>query len=444
MHPTHSLSQASGIVIAAPDSNTGKTVFTLGLVSALQSQGFEVEVAKAGPGYIDPQYLGAALGRPCHNLDKWALGTVQLQARAHELALGHDYLVIEGMKGMFDGAASMAGSTADLAATLDLPVLLLIDASGLAQSIAALVHGFSTLRRRPRVCGVVTTQVESPGHAEMLKEALRDLGMPMFGAIHRDDALSVPSRHLGLVQATEHGETEALVAAARAAVLESVDLDALKTATRPVSAATSPFRLPPLGQRIAVAKDIAFEFTYPHILADWHAQGAEIVFFSPLNNEAPRIDCDAVFLPGGYPELHADQISNAHRFFAGLLAAMERGALIYGECGGYMVLGKSLIDAQGVAHGMAGLLDHVTSFANRKMHLGYRTLLPQQTDIWSTPLRGHEFHWSVVEDRGSDTPLFQASDARGIDLGLTGGRRGSVMGSYAHIIDQDPTRALVS
>ena len=443
MHSTDPHPIPKGLVIAAPNSNTGKTVFTLGLVSALQSQGVDVEVAKAGPGYIDPQYLSAALGRPCHNLDKWALGTVQLQARAHELALGKEFLVVEGMMGMFDGAASMAGSTADLAATLDLPVLLLVDASGLAQSIAALVHGFSTLRRRPRVCGVVTTQVGSPGHADLLKDALREIGIPMFGAILRSDDLTVPSRHLGLVQATERAETQALVEAARKAVLGGVDLEALRDAARPVASATSPYRLPPLGQRIAVAKDIAFEFTYPHILNDWRAQGVEIVPFSPLKNEAPRMDCDAVFLPGGYPELHAGEISNANRFFAGLLAAMERGARIYGECGGYMVLGKALIDADGTAHGMAGLLDHVTSFANRKMHLGYRTLLPQQTDIWSTPLRGHEFHYSVLEDPGSDAPLFQQSDARGSDLGFTGGRRGSVMGSYAHIIDQDPSRALV-
>ncbi|MEE2929378.1 MAG: cobyrinate a,c-diamide synthase [Pseudomonadota bacterium] len=431
-----------GLVIAAPNSNTGKTVFTMGLVRALLSRNVDVEVAKAGPGFIDPQYLARAAGRPCHNLDKWALGAVQLQARARALAEGRDLLVIEGMMGMFDGAASTAGSTADLAATLDLPVLLVVDSSGLAQSIAALVHGYATLRQRPRLCGVIATQVGSPGHAEMLREALIEIGIPMLGALMRSGDLAIPSRHLGLVQASERDQTCDLIEAAKDAVLAGVDLDAILAAARPLGSVQPPVRLPPLGQRIAVAQDEAFEFAYPHLLDDWQVEGAEIIPFSPLSGESPRVDCDAVFLPGGYPELHAGKLAQQGGFFAGLEAARERGALIYGECGGYMVLGRTLIDADGHAHGMAGLLDHVTSFEHQKMHLGYRTLIPQQSDVWKAPLRGHEFHYSVLEDPGRDDPLFQQSDARGTDLGFTGGRRGNVMGSYAHIIDQDPAGAM--
>jgi cobyrinic acid a,c-diamide synthase len=236
-----------GLVIAAPNSNTGKTVFTMGLVRALISRQVDVEVAKAGPGFIDPQYLARAAGRPCHNLDKWALGAVQLHARARALADGHDLLVIEGMMGMFDGAASTAGSTADLAGTLDLPVLLVVDASGLAQSIAALVHGYATLRQRPRLCGVITTQVGSPGHAEMLREALIEIGIPMLGALMRSDELEIPSRHLGLVQASERDQTSDLIDAARDAVLEGVDLEAILAAARPLGSVQPPVRLPPLG-----------------------------------------------------------------------------------------------------------------------------------------------------------------------------------------------------
>lgn len=432
-----------GLVIAAPNSNTGKTVFTMGLISALISRGVDVEAAKAGPGFIDPQYLSRAAGRPCHNLDKWALGAVQLQARARAISDGHDLLVVEGMMGMFDGAASTAGSTADIAATLDLPVLLVVDASGLAQSIAALVHGYATLRHRPRLCGVIATQVGGPKHAEMLRKALIEIGIPLLGSMMRSEGLNIPSRHLGLVQAEERDETDALINAAKNAVLEGVDLDAILAAARPVTSGRSPNRLRPLGQRIAVAQDVAFNFAYPHLLEDWQVEGAEIVPYSPLAGQGPRIDCDAVFLPGGYPVLHAGHLARQSGFFAGLEAAMERGALIYGECGGYMVLGRALIDADGKAHGMSGLLDHVTSFHERKMHIGYRTLTPKQTDIWKAPLRGHEFHYSVLEDPGCDDPLFQQSDAIGTDLGATGGRRGSVMGSYAHIIDQDPAGAMV-
>ncbi len=412
---------------------------TLGLVAALRGRGVSVEVAKGGPGYIDPQFLRLTTGQACYNLDKWAFGERQLRSRAYDIAQSKELLIIEGMMGMFDGAASMAGSTADVAETLGLPVLLLVDASGLAQSIAALAHGFATLRERPKVCGVVATRVGSQRHADILKEPLKETGIPLLGTVMRSDALTLPSRHLGLVQATEQrAQTEALVKAAREAVEEGVDLDALLAQTDILSAAPSPRRLPPLGQRIAVAKDIAFEFAYPHILDDWRASGAELSVFSPLANEAPRADCDAVYLPGGYPELHAETLSNAGRFISGIQSAAARGALIYGECGGYMVLGEGLVDADGTRHAMIGLLSHSTSFAKKQMHLGYRSITPEPNPVWKAPLRGHEFHMSVLDEPGTDAALFRQSDARDIDLGPTGGQRGAVMGSYTHIIDHAP------
>lgn len=438
MSSSHSSPAPRGLVIAAPSSNTGKTVFTLGLVSALRARNVSVEVAKGGPGYIDPQFLKLATGHACYNLDKWSFGDDQLRARAAEIAHTKDLLIVEGMMGMFDGAASTSGSTADLADTLDLPVLLLVDASGLAQSIAAIVHGFATLRTRPKVCGVVATRVGSQGHADLLAEPLKETGIPLLGTVMRSEALTIPSRHLGLVQATERAQTEALVSAARKAVEAGVDLDALLAVAGVLPSAPPPRRLPPLGQRIAIASDIAFEFAYPHILNDWRAQGAQLSFFSPLENEAPRDDCDGIYLPGGYPELHAGTLSQANVFLEGLRSASARGTLIYGECGGFMVLGEGLIDAQGERHAMAGLLSHSTSFAQKKMHLGYRSITPEPNPIWRTPLRGHEFHMSFLEDAGTDRPLFRQSDARGDDLGLSGGQRGSVLGSYTHIIDQAP------
>ncbi len=433
-----SSSAPRGLVIAAPNSNTGKTVFTLGLVSALRRRAVSVEVAKAGPGFIDPQYLQQALERPCYNLDRWAFGPEQLRARAREIAQQDGVLIVEGMMGMFDGAASVSGSTADLAATLNLPVLLLIDASGMAQSIAPLVQGFANFKDRPRICGVVATRTESDGHAQMLSAALQDINIPMFGHLQRSEKLDIPSRHLGLVQATERASLSDLVQAAEEAVTAGVDLDAVIAAAQNLAPSQLPKRLPPIGQRIAIARDIAFEFAYPHIVDDWRRQGAEISWFSPLANDAPREDSDAIYLPGGYPELHAGTISGAHNFLSGLHAAKERGALIYGECGGYMVLGKALIDGEGQSHGMAGLLGHVTSFETPKMHIGYRAITPEPNPIWTRPMRGHEFHMSVIEEAGKDAPLFRQTDARGEDLGLTGGQRGSVMGSYTHIIDQAP------
>ena len=193
--------------------------------------------------------------------------------------------------------------------------------------------------------------------------------------------------------------------------------------------------LAPLGQHIAVARDIAFAFSYPHLLIDWREQGAEISFFSPLDDEGPSTAAAAVFLPGGYPELHAGRIADASRFRAGMFSAERRGALIYGECGGYMVLGESLIDAEGRRHRMLGLLPVSTSFEKRKLHLGYRRLKPLGDLPWSTPLTAHEFHFARILHEGDGEALFEATDASGQMLGPIGLRRGRVMGSFAHVID---------
>ncbi len=192
--------------------------------------------------------------------------------------------------------------------------------------------------------------------------------------------------------------------------------------------------MPPLGQRIAVAEDLAFSFAYPHILQSWKKSGAEISLFSPLKDETPRDDSDAVFLPGGYPELHAGQLAQSRKFFGHL---QDTKAVIYGECGGYMVLGDAIIDGDGKSHAMAGLLPVTTSFAQRKLHLGYRQLKPLGGP-WSKPLRGHEYHYSTIESEGKADRLFMAGDAAGQNLGEIGLRRGNVMGSYAHIICEAP------
>lgn len=192
----------------------------------------------------------------------------------------------------------------------------------------------------------------------------------------------------------------------------------------------------PLGQRIAIARDVAFAFSYPHILQDWRAQGAEIAFFSPLADEAPSTSAEAVFLPGGYPELHAGRIAAASKFRAGMLAAAKRGSLIYGECGGYMILGEGLIDSEGKSHGMLGLLPLTTRFEKRRLHLGYRRLAPLGYVPWSVPLTAHEFHFASIVQEGAGEPLFQAEDSEGRSLGPIGRRKGRVMGSFAHVIDR--------
>lgn len=426
----------TGLMIAAPASGSGKTVVTLGLLRALKRSGIAVSPAKAGPDFIDPAFHAAAAGKLCCNLDSWAMRPGLLGALAEELQ-GENLLIVEAMMGLFDGAADGSGSAADLAQLLDLSVLLVLDCAKTSHSIAAVVSGFAGFRPGVRIAGVLLNKVGSDRHEHMLRQALLPLGIPVVGVIKTDPALVLPERHLGLVQAGEHIALDAFIERAADAVTAGVDLEALRhlaNGAKPALTGAKP--LPPLGQRIAVAQDVAFAFAYPHLLRGWQTQGAEIRFFSPLADDAPDDAADAIFLPGGYPELHAGCLAAAEGFRQSLTAAAGRGVPIYGECGGYMVLGEGLVDAQGTRHRMAGLLPLVTSFETRKRHLGYRKLRSLAGDILTGSFRGHEFHYSSAIYEGEADRLFDAHDALDQNLGRCGLRRGSVFGSYMHIIDR--------
>ncbi len=424
-----------GLVVAAPASGTGKTVATVGLIEALRRRGRAVAAAKSGPDFIDPQFLAAAAQGDCINLDPWAMPPERLRARAAAHGGGSDVLVIEGVMGLFDSAAGGGGSTADLAEALGLPVILIVDAGRQAQSIAALVHGFATFRRSVDVAGIIATRIASDRHESMIRSALDAVDIDYLGSIRASEQLAIPSRHLGLVQAGENEHLAEIVASAGDAVGGAIDLDRLLAHARRLPVAGQARPVLPLGQRISIAHDAAFSFLYPHLVADWRKAGAQIDFFSPLRNEPPSSDCDAVYLPGGYPELHAGTIAEAEDFCRGIANAVARGALIYGECGGYMVLGEALVDGDGNRHRMLGVLGHVTSFHERKRQLGYRMLEAIADWPLSRHLRGHEFHYSTLAAPGEDAGLFRAWDSEGHGLGIVGGRRGSVMGSYIHIID---------
>lgn len=434
-----------GVVIAAPASGSGKTTVTLALLRLLTREGRIVAPFKTGPDYIDGAFLRGAAGadRPCYNLDPYAMRPDTIDAT---IAAGMDsdaeLAVIEGAMGLFDGAANGEGSTADLAAMLDLPVVLVIDAARQSQSVAAIALGFRSLRSDVAVAGVILNRVSSLRHEALLRAALLRFDIPVLAALPAQDDLTLPSRHLGLVQAAEREKLDLFLDNAADWLHRHLDRTILDHVFRPLSvqadAALQP--LPPLGQRIAVARDAAFAFSYPHLLQGWRSQGAELSFFSPLQDEAPATDADAIFLPGGYPELHAGKLAGNAALLQGLRAAAMRNVWIYGECGGFMLLGQSLTDADGHAHAMAGLLPIATSFQERKRQLGYRRI----TALTDTPLgisgsrfRGHEFHYSVQTGAAADMPpLFAATDATGADLGPTGGRQGSVFGSYLHLVDR--------
>ncbi|MEO0542446.1 MAG: cobyrinate a,c-diamide synthase [Pseudomonadota bacterium] len=424
----------NGFMIAAPQSGSGKTVMTLGILRALKESGVPVASAKAGPDYIDPAFHMAATGEPCMNLDPWAMRRELLLKLATAQGQGRT-LVVEAMMGLFDGAVDDTGSAADLASLLGLPIVLVIDASRMGQSVAALVSGFQNHRTDLSIAGVILNRVGSERHHAMLARALQQLNVPILGVVPSDARLSLPSRHLGLVQASENKGLETFVAEAARLVESHCDLTRLAAMEAEVPTPSAATRLPPLGQTMAIARDQAFSFCYPHLLAGWHAQGATLTFFSPLADEAPAEGADAVFLPGGYPELNAQRLAGAHHFRGGMESMAEKGALIYGECGGYMVLGDALVDAEGDAHKMLGLLPVTTSFAERKRHLGYRKLTSSAVPGWECNLRGHEFHYTSIAQVGNAQPLFHAHDAGDVDLGSVGQRVGQVMGSYMHVID---------
>ena len=443
---------ARGVIIAAPASGCGKTLITLGLLRHLSRAGQPVASAKAGPDYIDPAFHTAASGRPCLNMDVWAMRAETLTTISDELAQNGGTVICEGVMGLFDGATARPadgnGSTAELARIIGWPVVLIVDARAQAASAAALVRGFASHAAEVTISGVVFNRVGGDRHAGLLKDAMADSlpHIPVLGCLPGRGDLELPERHLGLVQAGEHDDLEDFLDRAAAWIDAHVDITTLITLARPargVEMAANPPPLSPLGQRIAVACDDAFAFCYPHVLNGWQQAGAEVLTFSPLAGEGPDADADAVYLPGGYPELHAGRLSSSDALMAGLRAAAGRGAAVFGECGGYMMMGDALTDANGVRHAMAGLLAVETSFAERRLYLGYRRvelLGDGPLGAAGTIYRGHEFHYATIVAEGPGEPLFQSTNASGCDNGTTGLRLGTVSGSFIHLIDtESPT-----
>jgi cobyrinic acid a,c-diamide synthase len=429
-------------MIAAPRSGSGKTTITLGLLRAFRRRGLAVVGLKSGPDYIDPAFHAAASGAEGVNLDSWAMAPELLGALAGRASIGRALALCEASMGLFDGVPAprgRGGASADVAAALGMPVLLVIDVSGQAQSAAAIVKGCAAYDERVAVAGVIVNRVGSERHRRLAVEAIEAIGFPVVGALPRSDSLALPERHLGLVQA---GETDGLgLRLDKIADLVEAHVDcgrviALAGGLDLAAEATGRVALRPPGQRIALARDQAFSFIYPHLTQGWRAAGAEIVAFSPLADEPPPADCDMCWLPGGYPELHAGRLAAAARFRDGLRHFAETKP-VHGECGGFMALGSGLMDAAGVSHRMAGLLGVETSFAKRRITLGYREARLAATCAMGpagTALRGHEFHYATIALEGRDDPFAFVADAYGAAPSPQGSQRGRVTGSFFHVI----------
>jgi cobyrinic acid a,c-diamide synthase len=440
-----------GLIIAAPRSGAGKTTVTLGLLRALRRRGCAVQPFKCGPDYIDPTFHEIAAGRPSFNLDSWAMGQELIDTLATEASAGADISIAEGVMGLFDGAAargqSGSGTTADLASHLGWPVVLVLDVTGQTETAAAVALGCARYRDDVDIAGVILNRVASERHLSLVAPAFDRIKMPVFGAILREDRLVLPERHLGLVQAREIAAIDERLDAFADIIGAAINLDAIRQSARPAKAAVAirdkqsdraRSRLRPPGQRIALAQDRAFSFIYPHLLRQWRLAGAEIIPFSPLADEPPDATADAVWLPGGYPELHAGALASAHGFRQGLQKLARHSIPIHGECGGYMVLGRGLEDADGNRHEMTGLLGLETSFSNRRLHLGYRRARLRVACFLGavgTEVLGHEFHYASTVLASGD-PLVDCRDAAGAVVPEQGARQGSTTGTFFHVIDR--------
>lgn len=437
---THSEQNAKGFIIAAPKSASGKTTITLGLLTALKRRNIKVRAAKSGPDYIDPAFHGVATNATSFNLDSWAMPTPLLDNLLATTLQESELTIIESSMGFFDGIETENGHRgcgADLAERYQLPVILVMDVTGQAQSAAAIAYGFANINPNIQVKGVILNNVASPRHHASTEVALKRIHIPVLGSIPRDPTLHLPARHLGLIQAEEHQDLDLHLNHLADIAEKHINIDAILglDTTVDLPKPSHYIALPPPGQRIAIAKDIAFSFIYPHILKGWKDQGASIHFFSPMNNEAPPDHCDSCWLPGGYPELYAGQLSNANQFIKGLQSFAQTRP-VHGECGGYMVMGQTLVDKEGISHQMTGLLSHSCSYEKRKIHLGYRRAFlntPKQELI-----HGHEFHYATVIDPGHDLPYATLTDGTGNLLGTEGGRRNLITGCFFHSIAIQP------
>ncbi|CAI8176078.1 MAG: Hydrogenobyrinate a,c-diamide synthase [Prochlorococcus marinus str. MIT 9215] len=398
-------------VIAAPASGTGKTILSLALTAWARCSGLTIQTFKVGPDYLDPQQLTAASGRPCRNLDQLLCGPDWVTKSFYGFSGSTDLALIEGVMGLFDGVGtSTEGSTAAIARQLGLPVVLVIDASGQAASLAALVQGFRNHDPELTVAGVVLNRVNSIRHQQLLKEVLKSIDVKLLGCLPRNDQLNLPSRHLGLAPVHELQHLEARLESWRALAETHLDLGSFRRLLNAPAAKTDPIhnliseqantsnvRLRP----VAVAQDDAFHFRYPETSECLEALGMPIVPWKPLEDEPIPSEAEGLILPGGFPEQHAERLSQCSRSLAELRGWFRQRPL-YAECGGMLLLGESLTDLDGCSHPMAGLLPFQAKKGTLKV--GYRTLKAIKDGLIvrkGEQLIGHEFHrWQLNKSIG--------------------------------------------
>jgi cobyrinic acid a,c-diamide synthase len=431
-----------GLVIAGTHSGCGKTTMTLGIMAALHKKGFKVQPFKTGPDFIDTGLHRLITGRISRNLDLWICGSDYVTQCFHQNMADADIAVVEGVMGMYDGNIC----TADLAAALELPVILVVDAYGMAESAGAVVKGFMEYSAvgaggpRPEFAGVIFNRVASERHWNRLKNSVQDI--PVLGYLSRSLDFNIPHRHLGLVVAEEHPIDQKEINKLADAILEHVDIDMIAARAgepRPCIQQASPFNVRPSLTKVAVAYDKAFCFYYEDNLDLLKEAGAEIVKFSPLSDNAIPEAIDALYIGGGYPELHALQLSENRAMLDSIKNFAESGKPVYAECGGFMYLTEGIYDFDNVLYPMACIFPFQTRMLKGRSRLGYREAVLKQDSVLGqkgTAVRGHEFHYSEIDCRGevpSPLRIYSVKDGSNKKLDDEGYKIHNTLGSYIHI-----------
>lgn len=436
------------LVIAGSHSGVGKSSLTLALVAALRQRGLTVQTFKVGPDYLDPGHLSRVSGRPCYNLDGWMCGRDYVIRLFAERSADADIAIIEGVMGLYDGSSptNLDGSTAQIADWLQAPVALVVNSHGMARSLAALVHGYASFEPTITLAGVIANFCGSDSHATLLTEALQAANLPpLLGAVPRNALPALPRRHLGLVSATETSWNAALIQQLAAAAEQHLNLDHLLQQARnapplPPIPPAPPIKVIANGTvRLAIARDAAFQFYYQDLFDALEQRGVQLVFFSPLEDKELPAGCNGLYLGGGYPEEHAEQLSSNHTMLNSIREFCNSDRPVYTECGGLMYLSQGLQEEE-IKWLFVGILPSWTRMRSRRKRLGYMEVTLQRSTLFGatgTRLRGHEFHYSELCDdplnnSGWDA-VYQARTNRDGSLRDEGYYREQVLVSYVHL-----------
>jgi cobyrinic acid a,c-diamide synthase len=444
--------QVPRLVIAGTTSGVGKTTIATGLMATLTAQGYRVAPFKVGPDYIDPSYHHAATGQPSRNLDTWMVSPPTVAYLFVRAAAQADIAIIEGVMGLYDGFSgqSEAGSTAEVAKLLDAPVVLVMDVASLARSAGAMALGYRDFDPDLRLAGIVLNNVGSDKHALWVREAIESVGVPVLGCLHRDGALHLPHRHLGLIPTAERGtassdsELGQALRVIRERIKAGIDLDCLIGLARfapPLEAddpGLFPTETPSVSVRIAVAHDEAFSFYYEDNLDLLRAHGAELAAFSPLHDSQLPEGSQGVYLGGGFPEMYAEGLAANRAMHEAVRQASQQGLPIYAECGGLMYLTESITDLEGRIHSMVGLVPGRIVTEGQRLKLSYVVIQAQRDSILARKdqeLRGHEFHLSDWVDLPPDMPRAYVVQpyGSGSHPRPEGYYRHNILASYIHL-----------